>query len=141
MYLYIVLLLLVLIPIAIYDIKTQIIENWPLLIILALGILNLIFQWINITFTEALLSGLFAGLFFYILAYFGMGGGDVKLIAALGFAMGKTIISSIWLSFCVGAIFAIIMIAFKKYTAKNYLPFAPFIAIGTILSFFIKINI
>lgn len=87
----------------------------------------------NISFKEAILSGLGAGFLFYILTYFGMGGGDVKLIAVLGLFLGmKGIINTIFLSFVYGGIVAAYLMLFKKRKGKDEMPFGPSIALGAV---------
>ena len=67
----------------------------------------------------------------------GMGGGDVKLFAVIGFAVGtKMFLLAFFLATCFGTLIAIIGMAAGKLTRKSAIPFAPFIAAGTVLSFF-----
>lgn len=61
----------------------------------------------------------------------GMGGGDVTLIGALGFVLGvKYILLNIFLSFVLGAIISVFLLAAKIKTRKDPIPFGPFIALG-----------
>lgn len=79
--------------------------------------------------------GLFgAGLLFILIAVVsngGMGGGDIKLIAALGFILGwQQTILSILLSFVIGAIISIFLLLSKTKGRKDAIPFGPFINIA-----------
>ena len=66
----------------------------------------------------------------------GMGGGDVTLIAALGFITGiKRIFLIIFLSFILGAIISVFLLITKIKGKKDPIPFGPFIVLG----FFINI--
>jgi leader peptidase (prepilin peptidase)/N-methyltransferase len=61
----------------------------------------------------------------------GMGGGDVTLIGALGFVLGvKNILLNIFLSFILGAIISMVLLAAKIKTRKDPIPFGPFIVLG-----------
>jgi leader peptidase (prepilin peptidase) / N-methyltransferase len=67
----------------------------------------------------------------------GMGGGDIKLYAVIGFVLGtKLMLLSFFLATLIGAIFGIIGIALRLLERKNPVPFGPFIAIGTLLAYF-----
>ncbi|NLY47246.1 MAG: prepilin peptidase [Tissierella sp.] len=79
-----------------------------------------------------LAGGIF--LLIVIISKGGMGGGDVTLIGALGFIHGiNLILLNILLSFVLGAIISIFLLASKLKTKKDPIPFGPFI----ILAFFI----
>jgi leader peptidase (prepilin peptidase) / N-methyltransferase len=67
----------------------------------------------------------------------GMGGGDIKLYAVIGYALGtKLMLLSFFLATLLGAIFGIIGIALRLLERKRPVPFGPFIAIGTLLAYF-----
>ncbi len=71
-----------------------------------------------------------------------MGGGDIKLMAMLGFWLGwRLIILNLFLSFLIGGIVSIILILFKFKNKKDMIPFGPFIVIATILTIFYGNNI
>ena len=74
-------------------------------------------------------GGLF--LIIMIVSRGGMGGGDVTLAGALGFVLGiRYILLNIFLSFTVGAIISIVLLAAKIKTRKDPVPFGPFIVLG-----------
>ena len=67
-----------------------------------------------------------------------MGFGDVKLMAALGILFGlSNIIVITLLSFLIGAILSIILLITKIRKSSEYIPFGPFIVIGTFISMYV----
>jgi leader peptidase (prepilin peptidase)/N-methyltransferase len=88
------------------------------------------------------LGGLVAFVFFYGLAWYSketwMGYGDAYLGLLAGLIVGwPTIVLTLALSFSVGAIFSIGLIAFGKKTLKSQVPFAPFFVVGIFLTIFL----
>lgn len=76
-----------------------------------------------------LAGGLFLAI--VILSKGGMGGGDVTLIGALGFVLGVGgILVTIFLSFILGAVISLVLLATKIKTRKDPIPFGPFIIMG-----------
>ncbi|HRY60472.1 MAG TPA: prepilin peptidase [Patescibacteria group bacterium] len=68
----------------------------------------------------------------------GMGWGDVKLGLLIGIILGyPLILVSLFFSFTIGSIVSIILIAAKKKTRKDIVPFGPFLVIGALLALFI----
>ncbi|WP_442595256.1 prepilin peptidase [Neobacillus sp. D3-1R] len=67
----------------------------------------------------------------------GMGGGDIKLYALIGFVVGtKLVLLSFFLATLIGAVVGIIGIVVGLLERKKPIPFGPFIAIGTLLAYF-----
>ena len=67
----------------------------------------------------------------------GMGGGDIKLFAALGFLAGWFDLLLIFLiAVLLGAVAGIILIIVQKKTVKAALPFGPFIAVAYVIVVF-----
>lgn len=65
----------------------------------------------------------------------GMGGGDVKLSAVLGVFLGwRGLFNSLVLGFTLGALVAAILIALGKKSLKDFVPFGPFMAIGSLIT-------
>lgn len=58
----------------------------------------------------------------------GMGGGDIKLIALLGYLLSLKVFMVMILSFILGAIISIILLASKLKSRKDAIPFGPFLA-------------
>ena len=71
-----------------------------------------------------------------------MGLGDVKLMGALGlyFGLSNIIIIAV-ISFLIGAVIGIILIASKIKKSNEYIPFGPFIVIATFICMFIPTEI
>lgn len=68
----------------------------------------------------------------------GMGGGDIKLFALIGFAVGfKTMLLAFFFSTFFGAFFGIIGLITGMVKRKQPIPFGPFIAIGTLVAYFL----
>jgi leader peptidase (prepilin peptidase)/N-methyltransferase len=77
------------------------------------------------------------GIFFLIavIAPGGMGGGDIKLMAAIGAFIGwKLALLTIILGSAIGAVVGIFMIAIFGRGRKDKIPFGPFLAAGAIVS-------
>ena len=71
-----------------------------------------------------------------------MGLGDVKLMGALGLYFGLSNIVVIALvSFLIGAILSVVLIATRIKDASEYIPFGPFIVMATFISIFIPFDI
>ena len=128
----------VLVTIIFIDLKEMIIPDSLVLCILVLSIIhkaiNYFLYGISPNLTGSIL-GLFlaVGLFLaiVIISRGGMGGGDVTLIGALGFVLGvKNILLNIFLSFILGAIISMVLLAAKIKTRKDPIPFGPFIVLG-----------
>jgi leader peptidase (prepilin peptidase) / N-methyltransferase len=88
-----------------------------------------------------LLGALAGGLFFFIIVFVtrgrAMGMGDVKLSAALGLLMGLPDVAlMIFFAFLFGGIAGAVTIVLRKKTMKSMLPFAPFIALGVLITMF-----
>ncbi|WP_372512727.1 prepilin peptidase [Bacillus salipaludis] len=67
----------------------------------------------------------------------GMGFGDVKLYALLGFVLGiKLVLLSFFLSTLYGAVIGGLALIFKIVKRRQPIPFGPFIAAGTLSAYF-----
>lgn len=88
-----------------------------------------------------ILMGFLIGGFFWALIIItkgkGMGGGDVKLGAFIGLMLGfpQALIALIF-SFFTGAIFSIILIIFGKKHFGQFIPFGPFLVLGSLIALF-----
>ena len=68
-----------------------------------------------------------------------MGGGDIKLLAALGVLLGwKLTLDGLLLGFFLGALVAIMLLLLRRLNRKSHLPFGPFICAGCLLVVFIE---
>lgn len=67
----------------------------------------------------------------------GMGLGDAELCLVCGLFLGvKLTVLMLLLSFIIGSIIGVLLIAFGKKSKKDYIPFGPFIAIAAIITVF-----
>ncbi|WP_368652333.1 A24 family peptidase [Ornithinibacillus sp. 4-3] len=75
--------------------------------------------------------------FLILLSKGAIGGGDMKLFAVLGILLGtKKIILTFILASLFGALIGILLIALNRLKRKEAIPFAPFIGLGAIISYF-----
>ena len=87
---------------------------------------------------DAFIGSILGGGFFYMvycMSHGGMGGGDVKFAAAIGAWMGWELLSvAVLLAF-----FLATMVAFYLFSVgdkRQYLPFSPFLSVGSYISYF-----
>ena len=101
----------------------------------------------HVGFLSFVLSSIGAGLFFFLLYIFtkkkGMGLGDVKLAAAMGFLLGyPLIILALYTAFLTGAIVALILILrHKKKFKGGTISFGPFLILGTYIALIGGVNL
>jgi len=132
-----------LIALAIYDFKWMLLPNKMLLPAALIAILQIITHsyldqaWAPILNSPAAAAA--AGGFFYLL--FGvsggkwMGGGDVKLALVLGLILGlKNTLIGLLIGFNIAAIVSVVLIASKKMSRKDLIPFGPFLILGAIIA-------
>jgi leader peptidase (prepilin peptidase)/N-methyltransferase len=91
-------------------------------------------------------SALGASLFFFLIWFFSkgmaMGFGDVKLALLVGLLLGfPNVIVGVFLGFLFGAIIGSIAVFLKKKGMSSEVPFAPFLVMGLVISFFFGSNI
>ncbi|MFA5083925.1 MAG: prepilin peptidase [Candidatus Paceibacterota bacterium] len=97
--------------------------------------------WINHLFA-ALAASVFFGLLFYLWKGEILGGGDVKLGFALGLLLGwPDILMALIIAFILGGITGSILMIARKKTMKDFLPLAPFLAMGVALTVFFGFQI
>jgi len=130
------LLVSVLLLIAAIDFKTMFISNWSILLILMAG---LIFALVSqeVSWLERVIGFISAGGILLIIAVIteGMGGGDVKLMAAVGFYLGwKLTLWSMLLAAVIGGLAGIVILASGKGKLKTEIPFGPILVVGIISS-------
>lgn len=131
----------VLIAIGVIDLKDMIIPDSLVISILVLSIvhkaLNYFIYGIKANILDSIIGLLIAGglfLLILIISKGGMGGGDITLIGVLGFVLGiPMILLNILLSFILGAMISLFLLATRLKTKKDPIPFGPFI----ICAFFI----
>ncbi|MEG2348163.1 MAG: A24 family peptidase [Clostridia bacterium] len=143
-YLYAIVTVALLIAFSI-DYKYQLIPDETHIIIILAGMINFfcdLTNWWKYIFAAIIGGAIFWGLGLISILIFkkeGMGFGDVKLMAALGFIFGiKKILVITLISFFLGAIIGGILLILKKKESDGYIPFGPFIVIGAIMMMFIS---
>lgn len=99
----------------------------------------MIFSWSSNIWFNHLLGALVGVIFFGLLFYLGkgkiMGGGDVKLALVLGWFLGwPDIAMTLILTFLLGGFVGFVLLFSHKKTVKDYLPLAPFLALGVALT-------
>jgi len=130
----------ILIIISVIDIRHRIIPDFMVVIALSSGI---IFAIITRTSLIDTVFGMICGggiLFLLALVPNAMGGGDVKVMFAIGAFLGLN--GTLWallLAFSISSIASIALIVFKRKGTKDYIPFGPFLALGSCISLFIFI--
>ncbi|MBT2693054.1 A24 family peptidase [Bacillus sp. ISL-55] len=81
--------------------------------------------------------GFFLLLLIAVVSKGGMGGGDIKLFAVVGFVLGvKMLLLSFFLSTLFGAFFGVIGLLLGAIKRRQTIPFGPFIALGTLVAYF-----
>jgi leader peptidase (prepilin peptidase) / N-methyltransferase len=81
--------------------------------------------------------GFFLLLLIAVVSKGGMGGGDIKLFAVVGFVLGvKMLLLSFFLSTLFGAFFGVIGLLLGFIKRKQTIPFGPFIALGTLVAYY-----
>ncbi len=138
--LFLAVLFSVLIVISFIDLKYQIIPDGLVLTILILGAANGLYQILAadvhwyiflIGFFAASVPLLILGLIFPD----GMGGGDIKLMAAAGLFIGwKLILLSLFLGALYGLFVSVFILLAKKGSLKSAVPFGPLLSLGMVTS-------
>ncbi len=140
---YVVILSMLLI-ISFIDLDISIIPNRLVLVLLLWSIAwQMIHPDISIAAAGiGLLAG--GGLFFLIavLSKGGMGGGDIKLMAVLGFTAGWPLVLVVFLlAFILGAAVGLALMVIGKKTRRDPIPFGPFISLSFLISAFWGVQI
>jgi leader peptidase (prepilin peptidase) / N-methyltransferase len=98
------------------------------------------FFWPLTPWWDSLLGGMTGFVLLLVIAIVskgGMGGGDVKLFALIGFVLGtKLLILSFFLATLYGAFFGVIALLLKLVKRREPIPFGPFIVAGTLTAYF-----
>jgi leader peptidase (prepilin peptidase)/N-methyltransferase len=119
------------------DIEHQIIPDVITLPGIVLGLAVGIY---TIGYADSLLGFFLGGGLFYLLAVLsngGMGGGDIKYIAATGALLGwQKVLVVIFIGALLGSIIGLFQIVVQKKSRKSMIPFGPFLATGTLITLF-----
>ena len=138
-------IIVVLLTIAAIDYKTMIIPNGTVIALIIIGglytVARIIFPQefvISITWLEALIGFFAASVPLFLVAVLskgGMGGGDIKLMAAAGLFLGwKGVLVAMIAGSLIGAIVSLTLIALKKKKRKDMIPFGPFLCLGILIA-------
>ncbi|MBN2558749.1 MAG: prepilin peptidase [Clostridia bacterium] len=127
------------------DYKTMIIPNGTVLVLIIIGVLysgfRLVFPGMfisEITIWDPVIGFFAASIPLYLIAIAskgGMGGGDIKLMAAAGLFLGwKGVLLAMFIGSVAGAIVSLVLIAFKLRNRKDLIPFGPYLCFGIFLA-------
>lgn len=90
--------------------------------------------WDKKELTSRIIGALIVSVLFYLIAYIkpdAMGGGDIKLMFAAGFALGSVkVVFSLLVAGLVGTVYLLITNSLKKENMKKQVPFGPHLAVG-----------
>ena len=130
----------ILVVVSFIDIEHQIIPDKLVTVTLAIGFICLFIN--DISFINAIGGMALGGGLLLLLALVPgvLGGGDIKLMFALGvFLGGKGVLVAIFISFAIASIISILLLILKIKKRKDYIPFGPFLSIGTYIAFHLLI--
>jgi len=105
-----------------------------------LAVIGAVFNLVTgeVAILDMVVSALVGGGFLLIVALVsggGMGGGDIKFVAALGLWFGwKLLLLTLLIAFIVSGIVGVLLLALKLKGRKDAIPFGPFIAAGAAIS-------
>jgi leader peptidase (prepilin peptidase) / N-methyltransferase len=128
------LLNVILIIISFIDYKSKNIPNTVIIFTALVASLFILLG--NISLADSLCGMLFGGgiMWLFSLIPGAIGGGDVKLMFALGLFLGfKGVLSAMVIAFFLASIFSFVLLVLKKLGRKDVIPFGPFLALGTIV--------
>ncbi len=137
-----------LIIVFVIDYKLQIIPNRLNLTLFEIGMVFAFLEGLsNVAISINMILGMFAGAGIFVLITLiggivygkeAMGFGDVKLMGVLGLFFGlSNIIAITLMSFLIGAILSIFLLATKIKKTDEYIPFGPFIVLATYISMYV----
>lgn len=126
----------ILIVVSFIDIEHELIPDKIIIFTLVIGIL---FSFIDdISLLNAVGGMVFGGGLMLVLALVPsvLGGGDIKLMFVLGIFLGfKGILFALLLAFITASIMSILLLILKIKKRKDYIPFGPFLSIGSFIAF------
>ena len=134
------LLFSVLIVISFIDLRHRIIPNGLVLILVILGLMFACYQVFVLDMPWSLyaIGFLAASLPLFLLGMLfrdGIGGGDIKLMAAAGLFLGwKLILLALFLAALSGLLYAGVLLILRRAGRRTEIPFGPFLSIGLIVS-------
>jgi leader peptidase (prepilin peptidase)/N-methyltransferase len=91
-----------------------------------------------VSYLDLILTAFVGGAFMLLLAVIsrgGMGGGDIKFVAALGLWFGwKLTLVALLLSFIIGGLGGGLLLVLRLKKRRDLIPFGPFIAVGSFIT-------
>ncbi|KOA19239.1 type 4 prepilin-like proteins leader peptide-processing enzyme [Clostridium homopropionicum DSM 5847] len=128
----------ILIIISFVDLQHRIIPDFIVAAALVMGIVFSLF--VRTSFLDTILGMIAGGGILLLLSFIpnAMGGGDIKLMFAIGAFLGLN--KTLWallLAFLLASIISLGLIFSKIKDAKDYIPFGPFLALGSFISIII----
>jgi leader peptidase (prepilin peptidase) / N-methyltransferase len=129
---------------AVYDLKWMLLPNVVLIPAIGIQLGWVVVRWLLGAPTGSLTGPLFAavaaGLGFLVLALLAngrlMGLGDVKLVLLMGLVLGvKNMIVALLIGFNAAAFIGVILMILGRKKRTDYLPFGPFLVLGTIVAY------
>lgn len=125
--------------ITITDIHYYLIPNKILLFFISLFVLFRIIYPLD-PWYDSILGFLLSYLVVFILILLsrgGMGAGDMKLLAVLGFLTGtKIVLIGFIIAILFGGLYAVGLLLFKRKVKTDYIPFGPFIGFSILISYY-----
>lgn len=129
----------VLVFLFVYDVKYQLV---PDVVTVPAIVVALPLQWWIFDYSfQSLLIGAAVGGGFFALQYVvsrgrWVGGGDIRMGVLMGVLLGMTgILVALFLAYVVGAVVALGLLATKRLTLQSKMPFGPFLAAATVVTF------
>ncbi len=127
-----------LIVITVYDIRHKIIPDNIVYPFIAISLLSIFWKYFftpGFNIAPAVISGILLSVPFFFLWFFSkgkaMGFGDVKLALGIGWLVGISgSIAVFLLSFWIGAVVGLLLMASSKAEMKSQIPFAPFLLVA-----------
>jgi leader peptidase (prepilin peptidase)/N-methyltransferase len=115
-------------------------------LVIPFTVIGFVFTWFTSGFWSALWGSVIVGGFLLIVVYAskivygkegGMGEGDIFAGLMVGAFLGfKLSIVSLFLTFILGAVIAVVVMLFQKKSGKTAVPFVPFMALGSFITMF-----
>lgn len=127
----------ILITLSVIDAKHKIIPDSLNIALTVIGVLFIVYD--RSIISDKLLGVLTGFILFFSIAFAtnAMGGGDIKLIAALGLIFGfKGVLFIVFFSFVIGSIVSAVLLITKLKNRKDEIPFGPFISVAALLYIF-----
>ncbi len=130
-----IVMFILLLIISVIDFRYRIIPNFMVAITLAIGIIFSLL--VRASFFDIILGMLAGGGILFLLALVpnAMGGGDIKLMFAIGAFLGfNRTLWALLVAFILCSLLSIALILTKIKGTKDYIPFGPFLSVGSFIS-------